>query len=62
MHEDQQDSGADHYDGLPADWATRIARATSIAGICQALEIGIGQLIQWRQSNTEFNEACRRTY
>jgi hypothetical protein len=50
------------YDALPADWATRIAGATSIAKICEALEIGISQLIAWRQANVEFNEACRRTY
>jgi hypothetical protein len=61
MANEQQDFNSD-YEALPADWASRIARATSIAAICQALEIGIGQLIAWRQSNSEFNEACRRTY
>jgi hypothetical protein len=63
MLDDQEEATMSvSYEALPADWAARIAGATSIAKICEALEIGIAQLIAWRQANVEFNEACRRTY
>jgi hypothetical protein len=61
MHDEETDTLCD-AEALPADWAARIAEAKSIAAICEALEIGIPQLIAWRQANAEFNEACRRTY
>jgi hypothetical protein len=61
MHDEEMETLHDAQ-ALPADWANRIAGAKTIAAICEALEIGILQLIAWRQASTEFNEACRRTY
>jgi hypothetical protein len=61
MQDEEMDTTHDSH-ALPLDWAARISGARSIAAICEALEIGIAQLITWRQAHTDFNEACRRTY